>query len=107
MDRFFDGVKALGANTAETPVYWELVEPEPGRFDFRLVDALVEKARARGVRLVLLWFASWKNGEMHYAPAWVRNTATYRRSGPAATSGGSSRRSALPPATPTPGPSPL
>ena len=80
MARFFDGIAELGANTAEAPVYWELVEPEPGQFDFRLVDALVERARAAHVRLVLLWFASWKNGEMQYAPAWVkRDRATYAR----------------------------
>ena len=78
--RFFEGVNALGANTAEAPVYWELVEPEPGRYDFRLVDELVAGARRAGVRLVVLWFASWKNGEMHYAPAWVkRDSSTYRR----------------------------
>lgn len=77
---FWNGLETLGANTAEVPVYWELVEPEPGRFDFALVDGLLREARARHVRLVLLWFASWKNGEMHYAPAWVkRDTATYRR----------------------------
>jgi Domain of unknown function (DUF5597)/Glycosyl hydrolases family 35 len=80
MSRFFDGVTQLGANTAEAPVYWELVEPEQGRFDFRLVDALVDQARAAGVRLVLLWFGSWKNGEMQYAPAWVkRDRSTYAR----------------------------
>lgn len=80
MAQFFEGVKALGANTAEAPVYWELLEPEPGRFDFTLVDALVDQARASGVRLVLLWFGSWKNGEMHYAPAWVKkDRAAYPR----------------------------
>ncbi len=80
MDRFFEGVAAIGANTAEAPIYWELLEPEPGRYDFALVDALVEKARAAHVRLVLLWFASWKNGEMQYAPAWVKqDRATYAR----------------------------
>jgi hypothetical protein len=78
--RFFAGVKALSANTAEAPVYWELVEPEPGRFDFRSVDALLGQAREAGVRLVVLWFASWKNGESHYAPAWVkRDRASFRR----------------------------
>jgi hypothetical protein len=78
--RFFEGVKTLGANTAEAPVYWELLEPEPGRYDFGHVDELLAQARAAGVRLVVLWFASWKNGEMHYAPAWVkRDPATYRR----------------------------
>ncbi len=78
--RFFEGVAALGANTAEAPVYWELLEPEAGRYDFRLVDELVAGARRAGVSLVVLWFASWKNGEMHYAPAWVkRDSSTYRR----------------------------
>ena len=80
LESFWEGVRALGANTAEVPVYWELVEPEAGHFDFRLVDAIVAQARQRGVRLVLLWFASWKNGEMHYAPDWVKRDArTYRR----------------------------
>ncbi len=80
LERFFEGVKAIGANTAEAPVYWELVEPEPGRFDFALVDTLVTQARAAGVRLVILWFGSWKNGESHYAPAWVkRDRARFRR----------------------------
>ncbi len=78
--RFFEGVTALGANTAEAPVSWELLEPAPGRYDFRMVDELVAGARRAGVRLVVLWFASWKNGEMHYAPAWVkRDVSTYRR----------------------------
>jgi hypothetical protein len=80
LGQFLEGAVALGANTAEAPVYWELLEPEPGRYDFRLVDELVAGARQAGVRLVVLWFASWKNGEMHYAPAWVkRDSSTYRR----------------------------
>ena len=78
--RFFEGVATLRANTAEVPVSWELLEPERGRYDFRLVDELVGQARRAGVRLVVLWFASWKNGEMHYAPAWVkRDPSAYRR----------------------------
>jgi len=40
----------------------------------------VEEARHRDTRLVILWFASWKNGEMHYTPAWVKaDRRTYRR----------------------------
>jgi hypothetical protein len=80
LGRFWEAVEQLGANTAEVPVYWELIEPEPGRYDFHTVDAVVTQARTHGVRLVLLWFASWKNGEMHYTPAWVkRDPETYRR----------------------------
>jgi len=37
------------------------------------VDQLVEGARAHHPHIVLLWFGTWKNGNMHYVPAWVEN----------------------------------
>ena len=64
-------------NTVLAPVYWELVEPEEGKVDFALVDGLIQEARAHRLRLVFLWFASWKNGMSTYAPAWVK--ASYDR----------------------------
>lgn len=65
----------LNMNTVLAPVYWELVEPEEGRFDFAAVDQLVSDARSHQMRLVLLWFGSWKNGMSCYAPAWVKRDA--------------------------------
>lgn len=62
----------LRLNTVLAPVYWDLVEPEEGRFDFALVDGLVAEARKNDLRLVLLWFGSWKNSMSCYAPAWVK-----------------------------------
>jgi beta-galactosidase GanA len=59
-------------NTVLAPVYWELIEPEKGKFDFTLVDGLINDARRYNLRLVLLWFASWKNSMSCYAPAWVK-----------------------------------
>lgn len=67
-------------NTLEVPVYWEQMEPTRGAFDFSVVDALLQQARAHKVRLVLLWFGTWKNGKMHYVPGWVKSdTVTYPR----------------------------
>src|SRR5208283_1619998 len=60
------------ANTAEVPIYWEAVEPQPGQFDFRSVDLAVLAARKRELHLVILWFGTWKNGESHYVPEWVK-----------------------------------
>ena len=70
--KVWDRVAALNCNTAILPVYWELIEPVEGAFDFSLVDGLLEGARARGLRLILLWFGTWKNTHSTYAPAWVK-----------------------------------
>lgn len=73
-------LEAMNLNTVLAPVYWELVEPEEGRFDFASVDWLIEDARAHDMRLVLLWFGTWKNSMSSYVPSWVkRDTARFPR----------------------------
>jgi beta-galactosidase GanA len=64
--------RALGLNTILAPVYWDLLEPEEGRLDFALVDGLIAEARKHDLRLVLLWFGTWKNSMSCYAPVWVK-----------------------------------
>ena len=68
----FRAVKAVHGNTLEIPVYWEQVEPHEGRYDFASVDALLDSARRHELKLILLWFGAWKNGNMQYAPSWVK-----------------------------------
>src|SRR5919199_2144770 len=63
---------AMKLNTVVIPVYWELIEPAEGKFDFELIDGLLQEARRHGLKLVPLWFASWKNSMSCYAPAWVK-----------------------------------
>jgi len=63
---------ALNLNTVLVPVYWELIEPAEGQFDFTIVDGLIQEARKHKLHLVPLWFASWKNSMSCYAPAWVK-----------------------------------
>ena len=62
----------LNLNTVLATVSWELIEPREGAFDFTSVDGLIREARAHNLRLVLLWFGSWKNSMSSYAPAWVK-----------------------------------
>lgn len=49
MKPFWPKLERLNLNTVLAPVYWELVEPAEGRFDFALVDGLIEQARARDI----------------------------------------------------------
>jgi hypothetical protein len=72
MPKVWPAMDTLGVNTVEMPVYWEQLEPQPGRYDFTLVDALLAAAREHRVHLVLLWFGTWKNGSQHYMPEWMK-----------------------------------
>ena len=77
---FWPTLRSLHLNTVLVPVYWELIEPTEGRFNFATVDTLLRDARANNMRLVLLWFGSWKNSMSSYAPAWVKtNQARFPR----------------------------
>ena len=72
MEHIWDIAEEFGMNALLLPVSWELVEPEEGRFDFSIPRVLIDQARERGMRIVFLWFGSWKNAECMYAPAWVK-----------------------------------
>jgi hypothetical protein len=65
-------VRELGGNTVIAPVYWDLVEPVEGAFDFSLVGTMLDEADTHDLRLVVLWFGAFKNAASTYAPRWVR-----------------------------------
>ncbi len=73
-------LKSMQLNTVLAPVYWELMEPTEGKFDFALVDSMIHQARRSNLKLVFLWFATWKNSMSCYAPAWAKtNTERFER----------------------------
>jgi hypothetical protein len=62
----------MNLNTVLAVVSWEQFEPEEGKFNFAIVDGLIESARRHNLRLALLWFGSWKNATSRYAADWVK-----------------------------------
>lgn len=72
LPKVWEAAANLHVNTIEAPIYWEQLEPQPDHFDYSMVDMLVHQAREHHVHLVLLWFATWKNGSQHYSPEWVK-----------------------------------
>ena len=73
LPKVWAAIDDLHANTLEIPIYWEQFEPEPGKFDPSIVDLIIKGAREHNVRLVLLWFGTWKNGSGHYIPLWAKS----------------------------------
>jgi len=65
-------LKTMNLNTILAPVYWELIEPAEGKFDFSLYDQLINESRRNKLKLVFLWFGAWKNSMSSYAPSWVK-----------------------------------
>ena len=72
LPKVWPAIEYLHANTLETPIYWEQLEPKQGQFDYTAVDAILAQARQHHVHLVLLWFGTWKNGSQHYMPEWMK-----------------------------------
>lgn len=72
-DHAFRRARELGADTVLAPVTWELLEPSPGVFDFSQIDGMLEAAHREAVRLIPLWFGSWKNATSSYVPGWVKS----------------------------------
>jgi beta-galactosidase GanA len=72
MEPIWPKLKAMNLNTVLAPVYWELIEPTEDQFDFELYDQLIKEARNYDLKLVLLWFGSWKNSMSSHAPSWIK-----------------------------------
>jgi len=72
MRPFWKKFKAMNLNTILVPAYWDLMEPEEGKFDFTLIDSIINTSRKNNLKVILLWFGSWKNSMSCYAPAWIK-----------------------------------
>jgi len=59
-------------NTLLPGVSWNQIEPQEGKFDFKVLDGVIQEARNHNLHLVLLWFGSWKNDSSSYVPDWVK-----------------------------------
>jgi Domain of unknown function (DUF5597)/Glycosyl hydrolases family 35 len=72
LPKVWPAMEFLHANTIEIPVYWEQFEPEQGKFDTTNIDTIITQAREHHLRVIFLWFATWKNGSNHYTPQWMK-----------------------------------
>lgn len=67
-----DRCKSIGLNSVIVTISWEEFEPQEGTYDYTLIDGLIKAAEERSLKLVVIWFGSYKNGKMTYAPSWVK-----------------------------------
>jgi hypothetical protein len=72
MSKVWKELKALNLNTVLAYAYWELLEPKEGHFNFELIDQLILEANKENMKVVLVWFGSWKSTASTYAPSWVK-----------------------------------
>ena len=72
MRPIWESLTGMNLNTVIGAVSWELVEPTEGHFDFSSVDMQITEARKHGLKLVLIWFGTWKSTSGSYTPMWVK-----------------------------------
>ena len=59
-------------NSVIAGISWAMIEPVEGKFNFDIVGAVINDARKNNLKLIFIWFASWKNGMSSYVPDWVK-----------------------------------
>lgn len=72
MKPIWDKIVKGNLNTVLAVVSWQQFEPTEGVFDYSLIDSMIKEAEQRNLKLVFLWFGTWKNGESSYTPDWVK-----------------------------------
>ncbi|MBL4559342.1 MAG: DUF5597 domain-containing protein, partial [Labilibaculum sp.] len=72
LDLAFEKCKKLGLNSVLATISWDQFEPVEGQFNYNEIDGLIKNAEKHDLKLVIIWFAAWKNGYSSYAPEWVK-----------------------------------
>lgn len=72
IETHFPKLQKMGLNTVLVPAYWDLIEQKEGEFDFSLIDKTISQAEKNQLKVVFLWFGSWKNSMSCYAPLWFK-----------------------------------
>ncbi len=72
IERAMPALKLIKANTFAAPVMWECIEEKKGNYDFTQMHNIIDVARENNLKVVLLWFGSWKNGASRYVPQWIK-----------------------------------
>jgi hypothetical protein len=80
VESYLPVAKQMGCNTAVIPLYWKDVEPVPGEYRMKDLGKRIKACQKHGLKMVVLWFGSYKNAQMWYVPEWVsRDSVTYPR----------------------------
>jgi hypothetical protein len=72
MENKWENLVDMNLNTVIATASWELCEKQEGVFDFSLVTELINKAYQHKLKLIFIWFGTWKNGASTYVPEWVK-----------------------------------
>ncbi len=72
MEKAIRAVKLYGGNVLEAPIYWNMIEPVKDQYDMTLVKELIDEVRKADLHLIILWFATSKNGHPNYAPDYIK-----------------------------------
>ncbi|MDF2802288.1 MAG: hypothetical protein K0S61_2191 [Anaerocolumna sp.] len=64
--------KLYGGNVIEVPIYWNEIEPEENSYCMDSLRELIDEVRESKLKLIILWFATSKNGHPNYAPDYIK-----------------------------------
>jgi beta-galactosidase GanA len=68
----WEKLKTMHLNSVIASISWEQFEPQEGVYDYTIIDGIIRQAAENNMKIAVIWFATWKNGDSSYAPLWVK-----------------------------------
>ena len=63
----------LNLKYLRVPLYWDLIEPEQDKFDFKLFDELIKQAKANDIQVILAIGRKLPRWPECHQPAWTQS----------------------------------
>lgn len=78
LEEYFKIAKLTGLNTLDLPIMWSMFETEEDKYDFTKINYLLSLAKKEDLKLNLLWYGTFVDGESKsaYYPKYISDDNT-------------------------------
>lgn len=58
VENYFKKAQELGLNCVQIPISWNMVEPKENKYDYSIVNSILQFVNKYNLKMELLWFST-------------------------------------------------